>query len=298
MIFGHGNVVGRPAAPQPSYRRFIALLDVLGMKAWLEQTGPQKIAELLDEAFVACDQSSMGTLPDGTHYGPLIGTTHFSDTIFVWSPDDSWASFATFCNSIKMIIVVALQKGVPLRGSISVGDTVCNCQTHRFVGQPFADAFNWSENHKLGRKYRSVGVDITPNTLQFIRKKLINEPIPECWNTWLTGTPEAVILGNERHSGMLTWHQNYLFINHWHHGTFLKIDPTESFNLRNLPMRDDVLNKIREMQQFFSETKSNENLFHSNPSSFSRMYEEITFISQKAVEYTALDKIRMARHPF
>jgi len=83
----HGNVQGRPAIPHPAYDRYVAVLDVLGMKAWLEVATPQAIAEKLDEALAACDQACSGSV-DGRRYGPLLGTTHFSDTLLVWSPDD------------------------------------------------------------------------------------------------------------------------------------------------------------------------------------------------------------------
>jgi hypothetical protein len=82
--YHHGNVVGSAVAKSyPAYDRFVAVLDVLGMKNWLKVCSAGEIASRLSFAFVACDQSSIGSVGSVT-YGPLISTTHFSDSIFLW----------------------------------------------------------------------------------------------------------------------------------------------------------------------------------------------------------------------
>ncbi len=236
MAFLHGNMQSRPAIPHPAYDRYIAVLDVLGMKSWLEVETPQAIAECLDEALAACDEACSGSV-NGVAYGPPLGTTHFSDTILVWSPDDSWASFATMCTSLKLIVAVALRHGVPLRGSISVGNTVCNERTLRFVGPAIADAFLWSEKQ---RSYRSVGVDVTRRGLQSVQAKLLREPIPRCWDCWLNGTPAAILSGVAKCSGTLVWYKGCLFVNHWAHGIFTGRDPGEMFERRALELDDSA----------------------------------------------------------
>lgn len=252
MIAQHGNVSGRQARSHPAYRRYVALLDVLGMKDWLERDPAQVIAEHLDAALVACDQSSSGSL-DARSYGPLISTVHFSDCLLAWSPDDSWASLATICSAVKMIVIVALQKGVPLRGAISVGEVVCNRATQRFVGNPIADAYLWSE--RKPHPYSSVGVDLTPSALSDIGSRLTSAPIPPHWDSDPGGLPGAVFERNREASDSLVWYQDRLFINHWGHGVFAHANPRELFLMRGLPLKEDSERKMRDMEAFFATTK-------------------------------------------
>jgi len=247
MIISHGNVHGQPGRVHAAYERYVAVLDVLGMKAWLQAATPEAIAEKLDAALAACDQASSGSVNGQRQYGPLLGTTYFSDTVLIWSPDDSWTSFATMCSAIKLIVAVALLEGVPLRGAISSGNTVCSSRTLRFVGPAIADAFQWADKK---RPYRSVGVDITPTTLEFIRAKLRSDPLPSCWNSWHLGTPEAVLTRTAECSDTLVWYGESLFLNHWSHGIFAGRDPTELFKTRGLELDESARAKLHEMQTF------------------------------------------------
>jgi hypothetical protein len=268
MIILHGNVTSRKARSHPAHRRYVALLDVLGMKDWLQKESAQKIAEHLDQALVACDQSSSGAV-DGCTYGPLISTVHFSDSLLAWSPDDSWASLATICASVKMIVTVALDNGVPLRGAISVGDAVCNLATQRFVGNPIAEAFIWSEEK---RPYRSVGVDLTPTVLSDVRVKLAAGPIPPCWDSAHGGLLREVLDGSLEHSRLLIWYQGCLFLNHWSHGAFAGAGPREMFLKRGLPVTAKVEQKLIDMEAFFSVAKA-----------LQRTYDDIAWERERAI---------------
>lgn len=245
----HGNVWSRKAVPHAAYSRYVAVLDVLGMKEWLKNESANGIAESLDEALVACDQSSCGVTSDGSSYGPLIQVTHFSDTLLAWSPDDSWASLSAMCSAIKLIVGISLTHGVPLRGSIAHGDVVCNRRTLRFVGQAIAEAFVWSEND---RPYRSVGVDLTPQTIAKLNSWLIERPIPKHWESEIEAD---VIKRTNASRGNLMWHAECLFVNHWAHGMFVRADPEVMFYKRglNVPMenRHDVYDKIIQMKDFY-----------------------------------------------
>lgn len=250
MIVTHGNVISQPAVPHPSYSRYVAVLDVLGMKAWLEKESAQAIAEALHVALVACGQSSCGKTPEGVTYGPLVEVIHFSDSLIAWSPDDSWASLGVLCSSLNLIVGVALTHGVPLRGSIALGDVVCNHRTLKFVGQPIAEAYSWSEKN---RPFRSVGVDITPQTILKIISRMITDPIPSHWQRSID---ENVIRHEREAAGGLIWHADCLFVNHWSHGMFLRADPTAMFLKRQLPIPTDeensITDKLRELREFHS----------------------------------------------
>ena len=220
------------------------------MKAWLERDSATTIAEALDKVLVACGPSSCGTTNEGISYGPLIDTFHFSDTLLLWSPDDSWASFAALCSSLKLIVGYALTEGVPFRGSIAHGDVVCNQRTLKFVGQPIAEAYLWAEKF---RPFKSVGVDLTPQTISKLTDRLAVEPIPGYWKTDLN---ERVIRHELEAGADLIWHEGCLFINHWDHGMFVGCDPAAMLLMRNLPVSPQeklaIEKKVCEVQEFYS----------------------------------------------
>ncbi|HEY2404384.1 MAG TPA: hypothetical protein VGI10_00170 [Polyangiaceae bacterium] len=289
MAFLHGNIQGRTPVPHPGHDRYVAVLDVLGMKSWLQVETPQGIAEQLDQALVACDQACSGSV-HGKTYGPLLGTTHFSDTLLVWSPDDSWPSFATMCTSVKMIVAVALDRGVPLRGSISVGNSVCSSRTLRFVGPAIADAFLWSDKQ---RPYRSVGVDVTPCAMRSVHARLAREPIGECWDCWTHGTPEAVLSGNAECSETLIWFQGGLFLNHWAHGIFTGTDPRTMFEQRGLELDRSARAKRDEMLTFFETARTAMSAVRLN-APYDHV-EDARRLGAQGAEYLKLDAVRQER---
>jgi len=288
MGFRHGNVESRPAQPHPAYDRYIAVLDVLGMKEWLRVDTAQSIAERLDVALAACDQACSGAV-DGGAYGPLLGNTHFSDTLLIWSPDDSWASLAVICSSVKLIVATALEYGVPLRGAISLGSAVCSPRTMRFVGQPIADAFLWSDKE---RKYRSVGVDITPRTLDKLKGKLERQSLPRCWDCWLHGTPVDVLKGDAECSHDLIWYEDGLYLNHSAHGIFTGGDPEAMFEQRGLDLDESARAKRDAMVHFFATARAATR--RSLAGSFDRVADGKRILEQLA-EYLKLDAVRLAR---
>ena len=242
------------------------MLDVLGMKSWLSSATAQSVAESLDESLAACDQASMGDTRAGEVYGPIIGTTHFSDSILMWAPDDSWSSLFVICNAVKMVVGAALDHGIPLRGAIAVGETVCRPSTLRFVGAPIEEAFIWAE--KKDREYRSVGISITPETVEMLGKKLASEPIPDHYKNWPLGLDEAVIARTKTWSGLLMWHADSLFVNHWAHGTFVDANVKEMFLKRNLKTasdEDEVCKKIEAMAAFFEDSRHHQQAESSVP---------------------------------
>lgn len=285
-------VSSRKARRHPAYSRYIAVLDVLGMKSWLRCASAQWIAESLDEALAASDQASMGDTIEGEVYGPLIGVTHFSDSLLMWSPDDSWPSLFVMCNAVKMLVGSALSHGTPLRGAIALGEAVCQPTTMRFVGAPIAEAFVWAEKE---RQYRSVGVDITPKTLASLRDRLSREPIPDLWRQY-DALDDDVIVGTESWSKLLMWHTETLLVNHWAHGTFLAANVTEMFLKRALPTppeeEEEVQRKIQAMEGFARASRSHPRAQHSTgiPPDLRKSY-----LSGRQEEYLRLDTLKRKR---
>lgn len=147
----------------------------------------------------------------------------------------------------KMIVTIALASSVPIRGSISVGATVCNVSPQMFVGSAIADAYQWSE---FERPYRSVGVDFTPSLITFLLDKQKNDVIPE----FLEGYPNflpRVLTEKRGTSFLLSWYRDHLFVNHWAHGILLAKHVPDLMLGRKANAKDPgIINKINEAVDF------------------------------------------------
>jgi hypothetical protein len=241
-----------------SYSRFVAVLDILGMKQWLNQESASDIANKIEAAFWATPTLHDKNPPlegngiRGTN--SPISIAHFSDTMLLWSPDDSWASLCRMLSAIISLIPPALADGVPLRGSISVGEAVCLPEKLRFVGQPIVDAFLWSEKN---RSYRSVGVDLTPCTIQWLNEKHLREPMPRYME--FEGSDNFSTF--DAKCRYLIKYDGLVMVDHWQSAYFIGEDPVAMFNSRKLECetdkdREDVRVKISQMEDFLKVSRA------------------------------------------
>lgn len=326
---GFSNMVYSSGSPpsgirHTAHRRFVALVDVLGMKEWLKKEPAQNIADFFDEAMAWSEMSSKGEA-DGQPFGPLITSVKFSDSLFFWAPDDSWVSFITLSEALRMIMSRALKKGVPLRGSISVGEVVCNQQSQSYIGNPIADAYHWTEDPKSGRPYKSVGIDFTPETIQEIQKKLEKDPIPTWWGEEHYHLPSdlEVLQDQSRQlaSNSLIWYEGCLFINHWSEHFLFLSNPQDlshkqklenMFHQRELNINCRTQKKLDEMLKFFEDWERRKNDSKSVHNNFIKSCDSDALeenkkrkiraleqswpnINAKTRDRIALDQIRIAR---
>jgi hypothetical protein len=149
------------------------------------------------------------------------------------------------------------------------------------------DAFEWSEKK---RRYKSVGIDLVPDTIAQLRRKITETPIPPFWDI----EPD-IVMGVSAASYQLIWHDDCLFVNHWLHAMFLKKDPQELFLLRNLPIEDadrsSIEEKTRQLQQFVAASNENSELAYDLKLSRDMANDS----HRRLVEYAALDNLRIAR---
>ncbi len=168
-----GNITEGPKPLLPATARFVGFLDVLGMKAWVQQDGPDEVARRLEAAVGPAIGARDWAINDSP-VGPFIDVSQFSDSMILFTLDDSWASLLLLVRALKQTTVSALEAGVPLRGAIATGEAVCDPANSRFVGQPIVEAFVW----ECQSWYRGVGVQFTPDCHETLLKKFQKEPLP------------------------------------------------------------------------------------------------------------------------
>lgn len=98
----------------------------------------------------------------------------FSDNLIIYSQDDEIASFKQIVRLCSILLFDLIQKGIPIRGSISHGDITINekdMYNPIIIGKPVIEAY------KFEQKQNWIGMMLNPSTKDKINK--INDDINE-----------------------------------------------------------------------------------------------------------------------
>lgn len=190
-----------------SRSRFVALVDVLGMKSWISKVGPEEPASELNDLMRMAREATSGT-QDGVPFGPLVGAALLSDSVLAYSVDDSWASLHVMGDFLFMLVRAALDHGVPMRGAMSVGKVVIDRGRGVFVGTAIADAYLSDKDHG----YRGVGVHVTDCARTQLAARTETDR-PELH--LLHAFSPALFHGAQARGESFVWFENSLFVDHW-----------------------------------------------------------------------------------
>lgn len=125
-------------------KRYVAFLDILGFKDYVQRHSVGIVYNRL--------RTLNGLLPTedeqdlDSEMEKRIKCTIFSDSIFIFSKDDTIASFNHFLIYVRRIMRMALRKRIPLKGAIAFGHIVVDEKTNLFCGQPIIDAYLLEED--------------------------------------------------------------------------------------------------------------------------------------------------------
>jgi len=125
-------------------KRYVAFLDILGFKDYVLRHGIDDVYQRLQtlNGFRPEDGSSDYDLEEGRR----IKFTIFSDSIFIFSKDDSFPNLRHFLTYVKRVMRMALRAEIPLKGAIAYGDIVVDEEQNLFCGQPIIDAYLLEED--------------------------------------------------------------------------------------------------------------------------------------------------------
>ncbi len=125
--------------------QLFCFLDVLGFSNLVETRGLAAIYFDYQELLKAADQQEHEGLVfsswQGTPYFSMekLQSSYFSDTIALWCPYHP-RDFQSLCYSTMEVLCKAIEIGLPLRGSISVGEAILDKKRQHFVGKPIVSA--------------------------------------------------------------------------------------------------------------------------------------------------------------
>lgn len=123
----------------------VSLLDVLGFENLFQLIGLEKMKERYDKLTEYVKRQTGGIdvvpTPDGhvTVGWLVIGNAYFSDTLLFWTKY-SKMSLPSFTHLISESICWGLENGLPLRGTIAVGETILDPDSGTYLGQPIIEA--------------------------------------------------------------------------------------------------------------------------------------------------------------
>jgi hypothetical protein len=95
-----------------------------------------------------------------------VRTTSFSDSILIYSKDDTYESFNSFVLAISSLTDDLLRAGIPHKGAVAYGTMTLDSVREIYFGQPLIDAY------LLQEEIYFYGIVIHGSVEQFIDKKL------------------------------------------------------------------------------------------------------------------------------
>ena len=128
----------------PTDKRFVAFLDILGFRDLVMRSSHSKIYDLLTD--LSKKRSSLESIENYTALPERFSdaglyTASFSDSIFIFSKNASVENFELFSLMTSWFFAQVIEKQIPIKGAIAVGDISINKSNQIYFGQPIIDAF-------------------------------------------------------------------------------------------------------------------------------------------------------------
>ena len=125
-------------------KRYVSVIDIMGFKDMVARNSHEKIYNLLKKVSHAMSSTQFifGTEVDDEDdfYENVIFMT-YSDSIMVYSRDNSKESTRSFIGSISALQEELFKGGIPFKGAVANGKMTVDYENSIYFGQPLIDAF-------------------------------------------------------------------------------------------------------------------------------------------------------------
>ncbi len=119
--------------------QFICYADVVGFENMIDLWGTKHIADSYGNIIIESIKRSV-------EFGyPKVKQGIFSDTILLWTEDDSYESFEEMCKFSSSLLLTGFFT-FPMRGAIAHGDCIISPDDNMYVGKPLISAYHQAEN--------------------------------------------------------------------------------------------------------------------------------------------------------
>jgi hypothetical protein len=119
--------------------RYVAYIDIMGFKEMVARLPHNEIYMMMKkiESVKKC-MSEVEWLSSKTDF---IATTTYSDSIMIYSKDDSYAALYSLICSVSSIINELFINSIPFKGAVAYGAMTLDMIDSIFFGQPLIDAY-------------------------------------------------------------------------------------------------------------------------------------------------------------
>lgn len=125
---------------QITNQRFVAFFDIMGFKDMVARSTHLDIYNMMEKISKLITTVNKAHNPDEFKDKSAF-TLNFSDSIFLFSCDDTPESFNLFSLSSSYLFGGCIAKSIPLKGSLAYGTISVNKDSQIYFGQPIIDAF-------------------------------------------------------------------------------------------------------------------------------------------------------------
>ncbi|MCQ2363951.1 MAG: hypothetical protein MJ051_00150 [Akkermansia sp.] len=122
--------------------RFVAFLDILGFKDRVARSTHAQVLNTLQGLQKKISESMESHKEEG------LQISLFSDSIVIFSKNDSRKSLISLSNVTLDIMRYAIGEKIPMKGAIAKGKITCDTTKQLFFGQALIDAFQLQESTK------------------------------------------------------------------------------------------------------------------------------------------------------
>lgn len=128
----------------PTADRFVVFLDIMGFKDFVSRNSHETVYESLQ--FLARTKDNIIQTTQRTINDVEVHLVSFSDSIIMFSKDDSPKSLEHISVSAAFILQEAITHNIPIKGGMAHGKVTVNKSQQIFFGQPIIDAYELEED--------------------------------------------------------------------------------------------------------------------------------------------------------
>lgn len=123
----------------PTANRYVAFIDIMGFKNMVEKLKHEEIYSMMKK--VNLKRNLAENIDWDQKNLKLIRTTTYSDSIMVYSKDESKESLDHLIKSVASLTYGLFIEGIPHKGAVAYGLMTLDTKNAIFFGQPLIDAY-------------------------------------------------------------------------------------------------------------------------------------------------------------
>lgn len=128
----------------PTNNRFVVFMDIMGFKDFVARNPHKEVYNMMSKLSISKEVVDM-TLSDSDldkkYRNKELYTTSFSDSLILFSKDDSPISLEMIAVATSFILAQAMEDTIPMKGAIAHGLISVNKAKQIYFGQPIIDAY-------------------------------------------------------------------------------------------------------------------------------------------------------------